>query len=107
MRGDRHYKAYLTREDFDHVFKIVIVREIDGEVEKILRGKEWVDYTPFEAITPTLELSKGTLNALLKCLLEFANNENIRTDSEEKITGKLEATLYHLEDLRSLLKLVT
>ncbi len=42
---------------------------------------------------------------ILRALSTWLNNKGIRPDEESIIKGKLEATKYHLEDLRKLLDL--
>jgi len=63
--------------------------------------KEWKEG---EKIKPTLELSIFEAD-FLKSLAEALDEKGIKTNKDAKIEGILEATRYHLEDLRKLLKL--
>ena len=62
---------------------------------------DYVKYIEGESIQPTMTLSDRELTIFAEAL----SRNGIQTDSDHKIKGKLDATLYHLEDLRSLLKL--
>jgi hypothetical protein len=53
----------------------------------------------------TLTISGMYSQEFLKALAEALDERNIKTDKDAKIQGTLEATRYHLEDLRKLLKL--
>ena len=64
---------------------------------------EWPEGTEHE---PTFRIRGRDLgNSLLKQLADALSEVGIRTDHDYKIQGKLEAVQYHLEDLRTLLKL--
>ena len=55
---------------------------------------------------PTLRLPLyGGDGEILQSLAEELDKMNVKTDKDAKIQGTLEATRYHLEDLRRLLKL--
>lgn len=56
---------------------------------------------------PTLRLNGYWGKQFLEAFAETLDNEGIKTNKDEKIIGTLEATKYHLEDLRQLLKLET
>ena len=66
--------------------------------------KELKDYEeiPQEFI---MKISSYVANDFLNALAEALDKRGIKTDKDAKIQGTLEATRYHLEDLRSLLKL--
>ena len=53
---------------------------------------------------PSLQLGSYG-NSLLKSLAEQLDKQGIKTDSDATIQGTLQATKYHLEDLRKLLKI--
>ena len=67
-----------------------------------LEMEEYKDGMIFE---PTLILHGGIASELLKSLAEELDSKGIKTDKDAKIAGTLDATRYHLEDLRKLLKL--
>lgn len=54
---------------------------------------------------PTLSISHFYAPAFLKALAEELDHQGVKTDNDSKIQGTLEASRYHLEDLRKLLKL--
>ncbi|MBI1918521.1 MAG: hypothetical protein HYS12_27835 [Planctomycetes bacterium] len=54
---------------------------------------------------PTLRLDYLFGDAFLQAMAEALDDANVKTDSDAKIQGTLDATRYHLEDLRSLLNL--
>lgn len=59
----------------------------------------------FSAVSPTLRFSSDCAPAFMKALAEALDGEGIKTDSDAKLSGTLEAQKYHLEDLRLMLKL--
>ena len=61
----------------------------------------------FEEIPPEfiMKLSSFIANDFLEALAEALDQQGIKTDKDAKIAGTLEATKYHLEDMRKLLKL--
>lgn len=52
-----------------------------------------------------LHLHYGMDQEVFKALAEALDEQGIKTDKDAKIKGTLEATRFHLEDLRKLLKL--
>ena len=54
---------------------------------------------------PTFFIPGYLEEAFLNSMLEAINGVGVKLDKDSKIEGKLEATKYHLEDLRRLLKL--
>lgn len=54
---------------------------------------------------PSLFLPAIISKPIMKAMCEAFTANGIKTDNDHKIEGTLEATKYHLEDLRNLLKL--
>lgn len=54
---------------------------------------------------PTLKIGMAWANEFMKAMAEELDKKGIKTDSDAKIAGTLEATRYHLEDLRTLMKI--
>lgn len=54
---------------------------------------------------PTLKLNWAFAHEFVEALAEELDKVGIKTDKDAKIEGILEARSYHLEDLRTLLKL--
>jgi hypothetical protein len=61
------------------------------------------------ALKPTLRISTYRSSNLLTAIADALAREGIKPETESlivgKLTGKLEATEYHLEDLRTMLRL--
>jgi len=74
--------------------KITVVKPVDVVYCTEEEGSE---------IKPTLKLNYDP--QLLQSIAEECSRLGIKTDSDHKIAGTLEATKYHLEDCRKLLKL--
>jgi hypothetical protein len=67
---------------------------------------EWKIFDPVsDKVEPSLQLYGPEANAFLDALAEALDKNGIKTDKDAKIQGTLEATRYHLEDLRTMLKL--
>src|SRR5678815_1816948 len=107
MRGDTTIKAVFAQEDFANAFRLLFIKEVDGSITHVLVGDEWKEYEPFTLPprTSSLNLDRRMMTALVHSVLEWAGQNNMRTEPEEHLKGKLDATSYHLEDLRKLLKL--
>jgi len=54
---------------------------------------------------PTLRLPRYMGESFLRALAGELDKNNVKTDSDAKLQGTLEATKYHLEDMRQLMKL--
>lgn len=106
MKGDIYLDVLIDEAEWGDTFRLLIAKVADQEsvISYLTPSGDWKDYevgVPVE----TLKLRRGQMEALAKRMVEWANRKNMHTDSEQKLTGKLEATNYHLEDLRALLKL--
>lgn len=88
----REVKIFIYEERGDKTF---LAKPVELELEEIDRHK---------SIEPTLRIG-GVSNQFLQSLAEELDELKIKTDKDAKIQGTLEATKYHLEDMRSLLKL--
>jgi len=83
------------------------IGEALGEKFSVARPVELV----FEEVSkeivcePTLKMNTFFAMELFRALAEAMDKEGIKTDKDAKIEGTLEATRYHLEDLRKLLEL--
>jgi len=82
-------KLYVWYEDWDQAR---VVLQADGTKVKVPPGTE----TP-----PTLILPSGTLEPIANAISELG----VKTDSDAKLQGTMEAQRAHLADLRQLLKL--
>jgi hypothetical protein len=67
---------------------------------KFLHARE-LDPNQPNKIEPFLELPEKFFNEIAKSIVEYANVNDIKTDNESVLQGKLTATEKHLEDLRN------
>ena len=100
-------KTYLQWSDFGHSLDILFTYEREGAdpivVQPVLFERK---VTPAEGLwKPTFSLNGRDARDFLKAIVEFADQNQIKPDSNAKLEGKLQATQYHLEDLRHLLKI--
>ena len=107
MRGDYYYEWWLHEEDFGRDFKLLLAKMCDGDALMYMTpAGEWVKYEPGQhASEPTIRLHRPAMEALAMRMLQWAGERGMRTEPEAKLQGQLEATKYHLEDMRTLLKL--
>ena len=57
------------------------------------------------SVKPTLQLKEWEAHELLLALAEALDEKGMKTSKDAKMEGTLEATRYHLEDLRKMLKI--
>lgn len=63
------------------------------------------EIVPAMMVSPTLELSHWTANEMLQALSDALAEKDIQPHKESRVRGELDATKYHLEDMRKLLKI--
>ena len=102
-------KVWFDRADLGRGLHIALVHE--REDGKLWIGKvrsdgeiEYLEQQQNMRIVPTLILYHEDQEFLKACAEELSR-QGIKTDNDHKIEGQLEATKYHLEDLRAMLKL--
>ena len=61
--------------------------------------KKW---KPYETVEPTFVIPRLRAEELLQSLAEALDENGIKTDQDAKLSGTLDATRYHLEDMRKL-----
>ncbi len=94
---------------FDHArrsYCILIMRD-DGLKTYVAKPQqlEFVEApSPGARMEPSLQFYGYDGEAIVKQIVEALAQEGIKADSDAKIAGTLEATRYHLEDLRTALK---
>ena len=102
-------KVWFDRADLGRSLHIALVRERED-------GKLWIGRVQSDGEIEYLEQQQNTPirptfifynegQQFLKACAEELSRQGIKTDNDHKIEGKLEATKYHLEDLRFMLKL--
>lgn len=87
-------EIYIGEKRFDGMY---IAKPVELVLEKHIEG---------ENLDPTIKIGGFLADEFLKVLAEELDNKGIKTDKDERIKGTLDATKYHLEDLRKLLKLI-
>lgn len=104
MNGDLRFKVDIIDRDFSHQSDIYLYREIEGEdsLHSIMNSEgDW--YSPESTRPkPTLTLRRGAIEKLQEAFLKRAGEKGLRTEPEAKLSGLLEATKAHLEDMRRL-----
>ena len=102
------YEVRIYEEPWHDSVNIIFFYR-DGE--KVFKAKhlelEFEEIKEYIAIDDkaTIVLPQFKARELLHSLAEALDEKNIKTDKDAKIEGTLSATRYHLEDLRTLLKL--
>jgi len=96
------------------IYKSIATNAIELFIYEERNGKRYVakpvklvfeEWKEGEIIKPTLIFYHFVGEEFLKSLAEALDEKGIKTEQDAKIAGTLEATRYHLEDLRKLLKL--
>lgn len=89
---------------------IRVLKKLNGDVFALnLYTGESKLLKPYEEIPKEflIRISDYIAHEFFLALAEALDKQGIKTDKDAKIQGTLEATRYHLEDLRKLLKLKT
>lgn len=101
-------KVSIYQEPCSASINIVFYTERDGRrfvVKPMELVLEEVEVKESGMIAPTLSIPGIMGRELLNNLAEALDEKGIKTDKDAKIEGTLEATKYHLEDMRHLMKL--
>jgi len=85
---------YIINRDNDGVY---VAEPIDLVMKLVTEG---------ESAEPTLRLDSFAARALLQALTNAIDKEGIKPPSESYLKGELDATKYHLEDVRAVAGLV-
>ena len=102
-------KVYIDYSDYGMDLKLWIVDD-KSERRKLLHyeNDNWVA-TDIEGGAylgkPSIHLPGRLGEEVMQAMADAFSKRGIKTDNDHKIQGTLEATKYHLEDLRKLLKL--
>lgn len=85
---------------------IGIFNEVNGKryIAKPVKF-EFVECEEGVSVEPTIRLGMTTAQQFLKALAEALDKQGVKTDKDAKIEGLLEATRYHLEDIRKVAKI--
>ncbi len=95
-------KVYIQSIDYGFETGITFIEEKHDGKRYIAKPVN-LEFVELEAgSNPTLRLSNSTSGEFLKALAEALDKNGIKTESDFKIQGLLEAKNFHLEDMRSL-----
>lgn len=98
-------KTHIERNFAEDSLSIYFINERDGgrylvkPVQLVFKKIE-----EGELIEPSIKLGSSLAQPFLQSIAEALDKNGVKTDNDAKIAGTLEATRYHLEDLRKLLK---
>ena len=106
MNNGREFNVFIQQHAFSSRTGILFTCQENG---KTLYAKpiELV-FEPIklgDLIVPTIDLDFFTSKELLKALANGLQKVEVYPDKESQVKGELNATKYHLEDMRALLKL--
>lgn len=91
---------------YNKVRKCLEIYFLNRDVGKLFVAKpmqfNWVEHKECESVEPSLRISDFYASDLLKALAEALDKKGIKTENDFKIQGLLEATKYHLNDMRRL-----
>jgi hypothetical protein len=100
------FKTYIRSSPWDDCVEIVFVEQTERSrrackpIQLVFEEKQ-----EGARIEPSLKLYGEDANNFLKSIAQALDESGVKTDMDAKIEGTLEATRFHLEDLRKLLKL--
>lgn len=60
------------------------------------------EYAEGAVIPPTLTLNRWIADEFLQAMAEALDKRGVKVENEHKVHGQLEATKYHLEDMRKI-----
>lgn len=101
-------EVYIEQSLYRHGVEIFIVNRnpMTDEVDAVAKHVEleFDKYEPGQKTErATLEIYGRQAKGLLEALSKELNRKGIKPESDSKLEGKLEATKYHLEDMRKLI----
>ena len=110
------WKVDIRKPIWGEAVQIFIYRYLQGKVQFMSPDKFGaMNLVEFEngavmlnaenSPNPVLTLSGREANQILKELAEAIDRQGVKTDQDAKTEGLLEATKYHLEDLRRIMKI--
>jgi hypothetical protein len=101
-----HIQKPFYYSGIDNV-RIYVIDEVNGKRSEITLDREskylkskTLDDTCANQLEPFLELPENFFNELVKAVVNYAFENNVKTENEHLLEGKLKATEKHLEDLR-------
>ncbi len=100
-------KVYMQWADYANSLEVAIVDEREDGSSRSVKPVEleFEDVQEGEYIKPAFVLRHRMAKSFMGAMAEVLDKQGVKTDKDAKIEGTLDATRYHLEDLRKLLKL--
>jgi len=101
------FRFIIYREPVCDFINIAIIEDRGNGKRYLAKPVEFIfeELKEYKTTKPTIRIAGYYSQQFLTALAEALDENNIKTDKDAKIQGTLEATRYHLEDTRSLLKL--
>lgn len=96
--GDFKYSIYLIDDEDSQTHRAQITYDSATELltRTVLNPNEHVQVKPF------LVIPEFIFNDFAKAILNYASDNNIKTENENLLVGKMDATEKHLEDMRKI-----
>ena len=96
-------KVYIATEPWSAKIGILFTEERNGK-RYVVKPVDLVfeEVKDNSATEPTIRFDHFLAPEFLKALAEALDKHNIKTENDFKIQGLLEATKYHLEDMRKI-----
>lgn len=97
------FKVFITTEPHLDLTYISFISEVNGKrsIAKPIK-LEFEEIKEGESIEHTLKIHNNFSKPFLKAMAEALDKQGIKTENDHKLQGILEATKYHLEDMRKL-----
>ena len=105
--NDRGYRVTVMNRDYSDMVDVAVWRRADDQTVEMLDAHGGVSATRKEGVPwgndvkPTLTIQSHLAQKLVEAFMGLG----IKPDAEARNEGELGATKYHLEDLRTLLKI--
>ena len=105
-----NWKCVIRDHPYDLSIDLFVYRQTSGnELEYVYVGKNGEFLIEvvrrYEPLKPFLTLPEMMAKELFSGLAQALDKQGYKTESNSKLEGLLEATKYHLEDLRKIAKL--
>jgi len=108
MKGNIMFKVFIQRNQAAATTEIYFIEERGDGRRSIMLPVEMVFKTIEEGECfpgPSMRLYGSMEREFMAAFADALDKNGIKTDKDAKIEGTLEATRFHLDDLRMLLKL--
>ena len=96
LSGVDHVKIWVLEEKGKDKYEITLDKE-----SKYLKQR-WLDPNDPQQVESFLELPAEFFSDFVKAVMDYATENNIKTENENLLMGKFEATKEHLADMRKI-----